>query len=231
MSEPQDPVTGPQMVVATPVMKRGPVRISQIGSDITLPRPVRAVALAAVVVGGLLGSFIGLVLGGLSSIMYGALIFAAIGYGLVTFSPLQGESFLKWAELTWGTKRRANFTIDGQHARVSVGVCPVPRPSRDELVMLAPGAVRIPPSQYDHRGVRISERNRNLDEAVTTPTLTQVADMIFPSADAGMNPDPWSPPHTAWRPVTEADSDEVMLPKADIQRSAPADYHNPDPWA
>jgi uncharacterized membrane protein YuzA (DUF378 family) len=241
MSTERDSHAGPQMVVATPVMKRGPVRISRIGSDITLPRPIRAVALVAMIIGGLVGALVGLVVGGVSSTIYGAGIFMALSYVIVTFSPLQGESFLKWMELTWGARRRANFTIDGLQARVSVGICPVPNPARDEAVTIAPGAVRIPPSQYDHRGVRISERNRNVDEAVSTPTLETLPTMAFPFD--GHNPDPWGTasarPVRPWENDPQASGSQPSprparhpYPGTAAGSAAPdAEYGNPDPWA
>lgn len=163
--------SGPAMVIATSVMKRGPVRIAKISEDIVLPRPVRLSVLLAASAGALLGLALGLAVGGVSGGIYGALFFGASGALAVTWSPLQGESLSKWLELSWGTRRRSHFRLEGQAVRVAVGICPVPDPVMGGFAHIRPGAVRIPPTQYDERGVRINEKNHNLDRAEWTPSL------------------------------------------------------------
>ena len=172
-SQPQ--ASGPLMVVATSVMKKPPVRVGQIVEGFALPRPVRLSVLVAAGTGALIGFVLGLVIGGIRSAVYGAAILAALGFLLVTYSPLAGESFAKWIRLTFfgRGKRSAHVTFGGERVRVAVGICPVPRPSRGERVRLWPGSLRVPPSQYDRRGVRLSPKNRNVLEAEIAPGLSE----------------------------------------------------------
>lgn len=179
--------TGPTMVVATPVMKRGPVRIAKISNDITLPRPVRLSVLLAGGAGAIIGLVLGLLLGGISGAIYGIMFFGAAGAFVVTWSPLQGESFAKWIELTLTTRRRAHFAIEGQAVRVAVGVCPVPEPVLGGDVHIRAGAVKVPVTQYDERGVRISDKNHNLDRAEWAPQTATADEWTGWSAVAGFD--------------------------------------------
>jgi hypothetical protein len=147
------------MVAATSVMKPPPTRVGNIANGVTLPRPVQLKVLLAAIGGGVFGVIAALVLGaGLQSLMWSIALFGGIGILAVTYSPLQGESLSKWLALTIGTRRRANFTVDGRPARVAVGIAPVHRPVAGRTVRLQAGAVRVPPASYDERGVRLPSR-------------------------------------------------------------------------
>jgi hypothetical protein len=158
MSE-HEPLRGPPMVVATSVMKPPPLRVGKLANGVTLPRPVQLKVLLAALAGGIVGAVVSLIFGvSFNSFMWAVALFGGMGVTAVTYSPLQGESLTKWLRLTFGTRRRANFTVDGRPARVAVGIAPIADPVRERSVHLSAGSVRVPPTAYDERGVRLPTR-------------------------------------------------------------------------
>lgn len=151
---------GPSMICATGVMRTGPTRIGRVGG-FTLPRTVSVVALAGSAVGAMLGMALASMLGSdLTAYVYGAAFGGAGGWFVVSYSPLRGESLLKWFQLQASTATRARY-IDGERVTLAVGVALLPRPPVGRVRLLR-SAVRVPVGQYDERGVPISAANRNL---------------------------------------------------------------------
>lgn len=151
---------GPVMICATPIMRQGKTRIGRVGG-VTLPRTVEVVTLAAAVVGALVGIAAAMVISsGMTAFIYGAIFGGAAGWFAVTYSPLQGESLLKWVELQLNTSRRARY-IEGERVLLSVGLAVLPHASRGRVRLLR-SAVRIPSTQFDERGVLLSPSNRNI---------------------------------------------------------------------
>lgn len=151
---------GPVMICATPIMRQGKTRIGRVGG-VTLPRTVEVVTLAAAVVGALVGVAAAMAISsGMSAFIYGAIFGGAAGWFAVTYSPLQGESMLKWVELQLNTSRRARY-IEGERVLLSVGLGVLPHASRGRVRLLR-SAVRIPSTQFDERGVLLSPGNRNI---------------------------------------------------------------------
>jgi hypothetical protein len=149
MSEPSD--NRPLMLCATPVLKSGPVRIGRIGSHITLPRTVPIVNVVVSLFGAL-GMF-GLVLPFTSSIMSMVLsltLGGLAGWIAVSYSPLKGESMVKWLGLQVAS-RMNRIEVDGRPARAYVGVCLIPEVARGQVRIL-PGAVNVAPGSVDERG-------------------------------------------------------------------------------
>jgi hypothetical protein len=151
--------SGPIMLAATTVLRGHKARIGKIVGDIALPRTVPVVNLVAGSIGVLLGLFIGaLVQGTLQMTIYSGLIGGGIGVFLVTYSPLQGESMLKWIGLSIAAKRQ-EVKIDGQTVRVAIGVAYLSQPARGRVHILR-GAVDINPEQFDERGVLVPAARR-----------------------------------------------------------------------
>lgn len=157
---------GPVMLAATQVMRPGRTRIGKLGGNVTLPRTVPLVSLITGAVGFLLGAVFGLALAGgsITGLMYGGTFGAAGGVFVVTYSPMKGESMLTWFGLTV-TSRRRQVKVDGKPVTLFVGVYPIARPPAGPVTIVR-GATRIPPSQFDERGVQLSAGNRNLALAV-----------------------------------------------------------------
>lgn len=165
MSESNAP-KGPSepMVILTKVMRPGPARVSRIAGKYTLPRSVEVPTAIAAGSGALLGMGLIVMLGGgFFNGLYGAIIGGALGWFAMTYSPLEDETLMKWLGLTLKSKTN-QVTWQGQKVQVSIGICPI-EPPQSGPARIAPGAVNVPASQYDRRGVRISAANRNLDEA------------------------------------------------------------------
>ena len=151
MAEP----TGPSMIVATEALRPPKIRIGKIGGNFTLPRTIPLASLIAGGIGAFIGVLVALVLfgGALSALMYTTLIGAGVGVFSVTYSPLKGESLFKWAGLRIRTGRSSLPLEDGVLS-LAVGICVIKSANLGEYRMF-PGAVNIPPSAYDERGVPI----------------------------------------------------------------------------
>jgi hypothetical protein len=157
------------MLCATDIMKRPVMRIGHIGKNINLPRPVRMISLAAGGIGFLLGALIGGIAAGLPGIIYAGGLLAVVGVGLVTYSPLKGETLFTWLGLSLRNRRR-QVSIDGVPVRLAVGICPIDNPIRG-LTQLMPGAIHVNSDQWDERGVLRSAGNWNLDTEALPPVL------------------------------------------------------------
>lgn len=140
------------MLCATDALKPPKLRIGRIGGNVTLPRTVPVMSLVAGGIGGLVGlALIGAIFGySIATIMYGALFGALSGIGMVTYSPLRGESLAKWFGLKLLSQRR-QITIDGKPVRLAVGICYAPQP-RTGTFRLRAGSVRVPVGAVDERG-------------------------------------------------------------------------------
>lgn len=161
------------MIIATRVMKPGRQRIGRVG-HIQLPRTVTTVSLVGFMVGAFVGVIFGLIIGGsLRPILFGIGLGGAAGVAAVNYSPLQGESLAKWLGLTIRA-RRGQMEVYGRTTRLAIGICPVSRSAIGDARILR-GALTVPPSQYDERGVMIAKRNHNLHRA---PVSAVLADLL-----------------------------------------------------
>lgn len=174
------------MFCATSIMRSPPVRIAKIGPNFTLPRTVALSTLVAVTIGGLLGValFVPFVGAGISQIMYSAVFGAGIGVFLINYSPLAGESLLKWFGLTVRHRRR-RLERDGRQVKVYVGASQVGR-LPDGPVRVVAGAVNVAAGAYDERGALRSARNRNLAETPFRTASSVLAANRATAVDAGV---------------------------------------------
>jgi hypothetical protein len=143
------------MIVATDALRPPQIRIGHIAGNITLPRTIPLRTLLIGGGGALLGLSIGFIIGGgnLSFTMYGTATGAALGAFLVSWSPLKGESLGKWLGLKVLNSRR-KIKLKGESVQLAVGIAVLTEATIGK-VHLFPGAVNVPPSQYDERGVRL----------------------------------------------------------------------------
>lgn len=154
MSDEQRSV-GPPMLVLTDALKSPKVRIGHIGGNFTLPRTVPLVALLAAVGGALFGVAVGFfIIGGVQATLYGAVLMGAAGWFVVTWSPLKGESMGMWLGLQ-ATSRRKRLTLNGEPVQLAVGIARLGEINTGDVRVVS-GAVTIPPSQYDERGVPVN---------------------------------------------------------------------------
>ena len=153
-------VTGPSMFSATTVMKTPPTRVGRISKDITLPRTVELKKLIAAVVGGIIGLGVGFAVAGASlrGVLFGVVIFGALGVGVVTYSPLKGESLSTWVGLTLKARKNRVTAAPGVTGKVYVGVAPVPATASNERVKVVAGAVEVSLGSFDERGVMIDRK-------------------------------------------------------------------------
>lgn len=196
---PQEEINGPVMLCATNILKRPEIRVGHIYGNVSLPRPVRLSVLLSGGIGALLGLSVGSVLGGYHGAIYGAIFLGGLGVGLVTYSPLKGESFLTWLGLTL-KHRRKEVSIDGRAVRLAVGICPLSAPLRGHAY-LRPGVVQVDPSRWDDRGVLRSAANHNLD----TPSFRTAAQS---PAAAEQDPMPRATVGSKW---TRSDAEDKMV--------------------
>lgn len=154
MSDERRPI-GPAMLVLTDALKSPKVRIGHIGGNFTLPRTVPLAALVAGLSGALLGLALGFfIIGGLQGTLYSSVLLGAAGVFVVTWSPLKGESMGMWLGLQ-ANSRRKKLTLNGEPVQLAVGIAVLGEVITGK-VRIASGAVTIPPSQYDERGVPIN---------------------------------------------------------------------------
>jgi hypothetical protein len=142
------------MLVLTDALKTPKIRIGHIGGNFTLPRTVPMASLVAGGVGAAVGLLLGFgFLGGTGPSVYSAVICGAVGVFFVTWSPLKGESLLKWLGLRV-KRQRQNLSVDGEPVQLAVGIALV-----NEVILgavrIRAGAVTVPASQYDERGVHL----------------------------------------------------------------------------
>jgi hypothetical protein len=159
------------MMVMTSVLKQEGATIGRIGGNVALPRPVPIKTLFAVIAGVLVGIVAALPFSfgnPIRAIFVGAAFGGAAGAFLVTYSPWRGESMAKYLSTTTAARLRS-MEVDGKRITVAIGICPITRTAEGRLHVI-PGAVNIPASQFDERGVRITPKNRNMDR-IRSPEL------------------------------------------------------------
>lgn len=146
------------MLVATEALQPPKLRIGKLGNNFSLPRTVPLISLVAGALGALLSIAVFSALAGwsLAKVSYSGVVGAVIGVFLVTYSPLRGESLLKWLGLKVRSSRNRARYIDGKPVRLAVGICYVPDVVKG-IVQLRPGSVPVRPNLYDDRGTRIRE--------------------------------------------------------------------------
>lgn len=129
------------MFAATRVINPGPTRIGQIGNSFTLPRTVPIVVLIACAIGAVTATLLmAAFTRSVSSLIAAAGVGGTVGWAMVSWSPLRGESLAKWAGLKAATVHDRRL-VNGQMAKVYVGVAPVTR--------LAAGRIRIQQGHFD----------------------------------------------------------------------------------
>lgn len=149
---------GPVMLVATEALRPPKLRIGKIGGNFTLPRTVPVLTLAASAGGAaVFGLLFAIVIDPtLASILYSCTIGAVFGAVLVTYSPLRGESLLRWLGLKYRSSKNKTRLVDGKPVRLAVGICYVPPPISGS-VGVRPGSIPVRPGLFDERGVRLRE--------------------------------------------------------------------------
>ncbi|MBV8980618.1 MAG: hypothetical protein JO086_06935 [Acidimicrobiia bacterium] len=93
----------PVMLAATSLLRPGPTRIGSLGKHITLPRTIRLAAMVAV--GG--GAFCGLLVASVITpflhlrwlLLWLSILGGCVGFVVVSWSPLKGETLFTWAAL------------------------------------------------------------------------------------------------------------------------------------
>lgn len=173
------PIQGPTMLAATEAIKAPPIKIGKISDDLVLPRAIPLVTLAVVVAFALVGAIVGLIVGGLQGFIMGGAISGFAGYIIANYSPLRGESFLKWITLTTGAKRN-KLEVDGEPVTLYVGIAQVRTPAAGRTRM-RPGAVDVNPVHYDERGVL---RRESLRDAPTFTRPERAEQPVKPKGEA-----------------------------------------------
>lgn len=152
---------GPMMIAATKILRPPPARIGHIG-DISLPRTIPIRAGIAAAVGAFIGTIFGLPFGG-AGLLYAAIAGGALGVLAVTWSPIEGESLLKWMGLELLASRRTRVWHNGHKVRISIGICPLPRVAGGNTIIQA-GSIEVAPGSVDQRGALITASNRNVPD-------------------------------------------------------------------
>lgn len=192
MSDDREERRGPPMLILTDALKAPKIRIGHIGGKFTLPRTVPMATLLAGAGGAAVGLLFGFgILGGTGPSVYSAVVCGAIGVFFVTWSPLKGESLIKWLGLRVKSKRQ-NLSVDGEPVQLAVGIAVVNEVILGRVRILA-GAVSIPASQYDERGVHL-----HVDE---------IFDRLLSEPSTYQGPVYQSPRELRW--LEDSDYDEV----------------------
>jgi hypothetical protein len=209
---------GPAMLVLTAVLTPEPARWGKF--IVTLPRPVSVKKLLAGSIGVIIGGTLGTLTRGFSGFLYGALILGFLGVLIVSYSPLRGETFTKWLGLAWKNRRQQQFTIDGKTAAYSIGICPIPLPDNNPL-LLVPGSIHVAPGTVDERGTLRHENNFNLlDENESHafpeefPLTARTARYDWSSSDQQTNNSPQSSTH--WGNPQDRDADDPWVSVEDL---------------
>lgn len=111
--------SGPVMLATSKVLDPGPTRIGSLGKNVTLPRTVQLNVLIAGVICAVPGAVVGVILsqiiGGFSMIVLGALAGGFVGYVLVSWSPFQNESLVRFFTVQARTRTdRIETDCEGQ---------------------------------------------------------------------------------------------------------------------
>ncbi len=142
------------VVILTAALKKPRSTISNLGPNITLPKPVD---LWHAVLGGcggfaaalLTAPFVGIVVAGLVALPVGwLLVTAAMG-----LQPLRGESLTRWFTARRNL-RRHRIALDGEKTALAVGMARMTSATLG-AVHQAPGCVTVAPGSVDHRGARV----------------------------------------------------------------------------
>lgn len=151
------------MVCATSAIDTGPARVGHVAGKITLPRTVELPTAIATVAGAFVGLIVAATIpgGSIQKWVFSILFFAAVGYFLMNFSPMRGESLAKWLGLQVSTLRRSRM-VNGKPVIIAIGSKVASREVLGEF-RLVRSAVHVPVGAYDERGVFKSVKNRNLD--------------------------------------------------------------------
>jgi hypothetical protein len=150
------------MLAATSVLKPPPARVSRLGPGIKLPRTVEIKTLAIcsvlfTVFAALTWAMFGF---SLQRILIGGVLGAIVGWLLVTYSPLEGETLGKWFSLILGKRLAGTTRVSGERARVFVGICPVEHTAKG-YVTISHGFGRVSPGSVDERGGVIPPEERS----------------------------------------------------------------------
>ncbi len=147
------------MLAATKILKPGPARIAKIMPGVTLPRTVPLPTLFITAGFSLVGLVVTVLVPftrTITSITLGTVMFGAIGVLVATYSPYKGESMVRWFGLSYSA-RRDRVRLNGQMARVYIGICPVHRVAGGKTVIRA-GAIDVPEGAVDDRGLPRKQR-------------------------------------------------------------------------
>lgn len=142
------------MIAATKILKPGPARIAKIMPGVTLPRTVPIPTLfitAGFTLVGLLVTVSIPMTRTITSVTMGSVLFGALGVVIATYSPIKGESMMRWFGLEYSA-RRDRVKLNGQLARVYIGICPVHRVAAGRT-RIRSGAVDVPVGSVDQRGL------------------------------------------------------------------------------
>lgn len=149
------------MLAVTSILRPPPARIGQISEKIVLPRTIELRKLVASGVGVLGGMFlwfmpVGLFFNyGLTSLFVTMGLGGFLGYLVVTWSPLRGESFGTWVGLSAGSTRPGRVRFEGERVRAYLGVSPIGFLAAGP-VQVRSGAIAVPAGSVDERGVPFS---------------------------------------------------------------------------
>ncbi|MEV5751307.1 hypothetical protein AB0L00_26090 [Actinoallomurus sp. NPDC052308] len=154
MSDEAEDLSGPVMLAATNMLKPPPAVIGSVNKEITLPRTIKLTTLLAVGIGAVLGFVTSLFLFGvgMNALIYGPTVGGIVGWTLVSFSPLRGESLAMWLGLQANSARKRKLVIDGRQVRLYVGIAPLRRTAAGTIRIL-PGGVPVDGARWDERGV------------------------------------------------------------------------------
>ncbi len=142
------------MIAATKILKPGPARIAKIMPGVTLPRTVPLPTLFITAGMALVGLIVTVLIPftrTITSVTLGTVFFGALGVLVATYSPLKGESLVRWFGLEYSA-RRDRVTLNGKQARVYIGICPVHKVAAGKMHIRA-GAVDVPAGSVDVRGL------------------------------------------------------------------------------
>ena len=144
-------------IVATAFLRRGPARIGRITNNVVLPRtvPVRNVVAAGVGggVGLIPGAVIAAVTGTPMAAVFVAVIFAAVGVGLVT-ATVRGEHLGVWLGLAARSQVGRVRGGDGEAVKAYIGLARLDRLAVGDF-RIVPSAVPVADREWDERGVPI----------------------------------------------------------------------------
>jgi hypothetical protein len=171
---------GPPMIVATEALSSPKVRVGHIGGNFTLPRTIPLTSLIA----GAVGAFVGLLLAvvvvpGLEPMLFCAVLGGLGGVAVVTWSPLKGESLSRWLGLRF-RQGRQRIHVESDVVQVAVGVALL-KSATLGTVRIVPGAVNVPPSQYDERGAPIDPDDA-LRQMLEAQGLAEMAETVLSGA-------------------------------------------------